>query len=287
METVPALFKLSIVALIFGLGLRATPHDILYVWQRPGLLMRGVLAIDVLVPLLAALIVLAFALPRPIAIALMLLAVSPGAPLVAQKELRFGGRAEVVFSLSVATALFAIFTVPFSLTLFTRLFIADAAVESLSVARLVGVLFVIPLLVGAMVHVLTNDGVEKLSRFAIVFANALLVVVMAILLVRMLPEILALDLSVMVALACFCAGSLVIGHSMTGPYTEDRTALALMCAARHPGLALLVAASSFPREPVLPAVMEYVVVCTLISVPYAMWRKHRARASLRLVPPTL
>src|SRR5689334_19967260 len=268
---VTELFKISIVMLVFGLGLRASLQDVGQAWARPRLVFRALFAIDVLIPALGATIIAAMSLPTHVAVGMLLIAVSPAAPLAPQKELRVGGRADFVFSLSVATAIISVATIPLSLTLLSPLFVRDASVMQLSVARLVSALFVIPLLLGTMLHTFAPLAVERLSRAAIVIGNGLIVVAVVYVLARQLPEVLALSFSVLPSLACFSVGALLIGHLLGGPSDEDRTALAVMCSMRHPGLALLIAAANFPKEAVLPVIVEYLLVSTLVAVPYTMW----------------
>ena len=70
--------------------------------------------------------------------------------------------------------------------------------------------------------------------------------------------------------------ALAIGHILGGPQAENRTALALACATRHIGIAVVVAATfRGPRTLVLLA--TYVVATALISIPYLRWRRRRAR----------
>ena len=77
-ETLLLVLKLSVVALIFAIGLGSTPADLAYLWRRPGQLVRSLLAMYVAVPLAA--VVAAKVLPLPVAVktAILVLAISPG-----------------------------------------------------------------------------------------------------------------------------------------------------------------------------------------------------------------
>jgi Ni,Fe-hydrogenase I cytochrome b subunit len=81
-----------------------------------------------------------------------------------------------------------------------------------------------------------------------------------------------------VALVALMLTALAIGHLLGGPTADDRTALAIACATRHIGIALLVAtAFPGPRTAVLIAV--YVVASAAVSIPYLKWRRAKAAAS--------
>ena len=61
----------------------------------------------------------------------------------------------------------------------------------------------------------------------------------------------------LLALAAATFVALAIGHAFGGPHPDDRTALAVSCATRHVGIALLAASTAPPRVAVL--VLAYVL----------------------------
>jgi BASS family bile acid:Na+ symporter len=65
----------------------------------------------------------------------------------------------------------------------------------------------------------------------------------------------------------------LVGDVVGGPRASDRRTVSLLCAARHPGLALLVAQTNFANELSLPAVMVGMVLGTFLTVPFALWRQ--------------
>ena len=74
------------------------------------------------------------------------------------------------------------------------------------------------------------------------------------------------------ALMALVAMALAIGHVLGGPAHDDRTALAVACASRHIGIAVLVAASlPGPRTAVIIAV--YIVASAVVCIPYLRWRR--------------
>ena len=76
------------------------------------------------------------------------------------------------------------------------------------------------------------------------------------------------------ALAAFVVVGLAIGHFLGGPAPDNRTSLAISTASRHPGVALLLAQANFPAEKlVVAAVLLYLIVSTLVPIPYLLWTK--------------
>ena len=102
--------KLAVVLLIFAIGLGATLQDLTYLWRRPGLMARSLLAMYVIVPAIAFAMVKASTSRRPCG-GLLVLAVSAGAPLLPRKLSSFGDDA-FVFSLTVTSSLLAVVLVP-------------------------------------------------------------------------------------------------------------------------------------------------------------------------------
>ena len=86
------------------------------------------------------------------------------------------------------------------------------------------------------------------------------------------------------ALMALVAMALAIGHALGGPAPDDRTALAVACASRHIGIAVLVAASlPGPRTAVIIAV--YIVASAVVCIPYLRWRRNRRCAHFHLHRP--
>ena len=79
--------KICILFTIFALGLKAAWADVVSLLHRPGLLLRSLLAMYVLTPLTAMLLVLVFSAPQAVESAVLLMAISAGAPLLPKKLL--------------------------------------------------------------------------------------------------------------------------------------------------------------------------------------------------------
>ena len=122
--------KVCILATVFALGLKAAWADVASLLHRPGLLMRSLFAMYVLTPLVALLLVFAFSAPLAVELAVLLMAISAGAPLLPKKLFKLGANPPYVYSLSVIAALLAIVTVPISLTILSMFFVRSASVPA-------------------------------------------------------------------------------------------------------------------------------------------------------------
>ena len=268
--------KLSIVALIFGIGLGSTPADFGYLWRRPALLLRSLLAMYVAVPLAALAAVKLLPLPLPVRAAILVLAISAGAPLL-PKKLILLGRESYVFSLVVTSSLLAIVAVPAWLVVLGPLFGRETAVEPGAVALVIAKAFLAPLLAGMLLRWPLSRVAERLSDWILKAGGILLLVAAFSLLAthaRLLAEIGWIPL---VSLGGLTAVALAIGHVLGGPNPDDRTALAVVCATRHVGVAML-AASAVPGPRTIALVLAYLVASAAVSIPYLKWRGRAARS---------
>jgi len=266
--------KLSIVALIFGIGLGSTPADFGYLWRRPALLFRSLLAMYVAVPLAALAAVKWLVLPIPVKTAILVLAISAGAPLLPKKLIRLG-RESYVFSLVVTSSLLAVVTVPAWLLVLAPLFGRESAVEPGAVGLVIAKAFLAPLVLGMLLRWPLSRVAERLSDLILKAGGILLLVAGLSLLathVRLLAEIGWLPL---VSLAGLTAVALAIGHALGGPNPDDRTALAVVCGTRHVGIAML-AASAVPGPRTIALVLAYLVASAAVSIPYVRWRRRGA-----------
>jgi len=72
----------------------------------------------------------------------------------------------------------------------------------------------------------------------------------------------------LLAMITFVAIGLAVGHVMGGPDPDHSVVLALSTACRHPGIGLSIAAANFPDEHFAGAILLYVIVGTIVTVPY-------------------
>jgi BASS family bile acid:Na+ symporter len=66
--------------------------------------------------------------------------------------------------------------------------------------------------------------------------------------------------------------ALVIGHLVGGPNEENRSALAVACATRHIGVAVVVA-TALPGGRVAVVISIYIAISVAITLPYTRWRR--------------
>ena len=267
--------RASVLLLVFALGLQATAGQATYLFRQPLRLARAVVALAVVVPLLAAGVALLLDLPRPIELAMVAMSISPVPPILPKKQLAQGARADYVYGLLVAVALLSIVLVPFSVWMLGLVFHREAQFASADVAKLVGTSVVAPVALGILVHRLLPAQAARLAPVLTRLGTWLLVAALLPILVAVWPAIWSLlGGGVLLAVIGFVIlAAIVAGHLLGGPDREDRAALAIASAMRHPGVALAILKANAPDEKVVPALLLYVLVALVLTAVYSAVRK--------------
>jgi BASS family bile acid:Na+ symporter len=263
--------KLSVYALIVAIGLDSRLNDLAYLWRRPGLLLRSLLAMYVLIPLLALAVAKTLTLPAGATVALLVLAVSAGAPLLPRKLMHIGD-GDYIFGLSVTSSLLAIVTVPLWVAVIGPQFGRDIELAPMRVASVIVTSFIAPLAAGMVLGRLLGKYAERIGDVLMTVAGLVLSASALVLLGLNWQVFEIAGWKFIVALAVFAASALAIGHLLGGPAPDNRTALAVACATRHVGIAILLA-SLVPGPRIAVLVAGYFLASMLVSVPYMRWRR--------------
>ena len=271
--------KASILLTVLALGLRANWRDASYLFGHPGLLLRSLVAMNVLMPLVAAGLVVAFNLPSAVKVALIALAISPVPPILPKKQLKAGGDESYAIGLLVAIAVLSVIIVPASVSWFASIFDRSAEISPLAVGKAVLASVLAPLALGIVVHEWRPALAERFAKPVGRVGTWMLIASALPLLYAAWPAIASLiGNGAAVLLAVMAMSGLAIGHMLGGPNADDRTVLALSTASRHPAVALAIGvAAGEESKRALAAVLLYVLVAVIVSVPYVMWRKRLAR----------
>ncbi len=267
--------KSSIFLTVFGLALKATMDDAVYLFRNPSALFRSILSMNVFMPLMVAMLAAAFELHPAVKIALISLAVSPVPPFLPQKELKAGAHASYAIGLLVAAGALAIVFVPFTVWLLGRLYDRPAQISIGSIAQIVLISVLLPLAAGITVRNFAPAFADRIAKPISAVAAVLLVACTIPLVITAWPAITSLiGDGTIVAIAAFVIFGLTVGHLLGGPEPDDRTVLALSTASRHPGIALAIASANFPGQKlVLGAIILYLLVNIVITLPYLNWRR--------------
>lgn len=273
----------SMALMVFCVGLHARIADLGYFLQRPGLLLRSLFAMNVIMPAVAVGIALAFDLDRPLKVALITLAVSPVPPILPGTQLKAGGRSSYVVGLLATAALVSIVFVPAAAAAIGRIFGEEVRTAPSAIAWIVGTSILAPLLAGVVVARFAPAIAARIAMPLAHVATIVLVVAFLPVLLKIWPAIVgSFGNFSLLTIVVFVALGLGVGHVLGGPDSEDRSVLALATASRHPGVALAVVHDSADLLlPVLGVVLVCLIVGALLGAVYTHGRGRRSAQSGR------
>jgi BASS family bile acid:Na+ symporter len=281
-ELVLLAIVVSILCTVFGFGLKATWDDVLYLARRPGLLLRSLLAVNVLMPIAAVLLVRAFDVRREVEVALVALAISPLPPLLPNRLGKAGGLAAYGISLMATLGLFAIVTVPLTLNVIGAMLDQPIGIAPSAIASKVLTMIIAPLAAGLLVRAWLPAVASRIERPVELVAKSLLPVAVLALLPAVLPAVWTLvGNGTVAAMVVFIAIGLAVGHVLGGPDPDKATVLAIASACRHPAIALSIASTNFPDEHFGATIVLFLIVSLVACAPYIAWQKGRAAAAFQ------
>jgi BASS family bile acid:Na+ symporter len=274
--------QVSVLCIVFGFGLKTTMQDLSYLIHRPGLLVRSLLAVFVVMPIAAVLLSLLFDFDLTVERALIALAVSPVPPLLPQKESKAGGNERYALGLMAILAMLAIVVIPLEILILQSVAGRPLEMASDTVVRVVLISTLLPLAAGMAMRAFMPGLVARIEKPIALLAKVSLPLALLILLVAAAPAMLALIRhgGILIPMLIFLAVGLAVGHVLGGPDRNHCVVLALSTACRHPAIALSIAAANFPGERFGAIILIYVLLGAMVAVPYLAWHRRQSRTAL-------
>lgn len=272
---------LTVFSLMLAIGVNHSPRQLSSLWRQPALLLRSLLAVVVLVPAFVFLLLSTFGLPPAVATGLVVLAAVPGAPMMYKRTQMAAGDPDYAASLQLTLALLAVVVAPLTLAIFYPSF--DLLTENVApaeVARQVGRVTFLPVVIGLILQLVAPELARRAAR-PIELAGGVLFIAFALLLIALLAFVpdfrgqLNIGLPGVAAIIVMVAASLGAGHALGGPPSERRAVLAVACIARNAGLAFFIAGVCDYGNEFAPTVLTYVLLGSLLGVPYSAWSKRQ------------
>jgi BASS family bile acid:Na+ symporter len=261
------------IILIFAQGLDIPMVHLAFFREQARLLLKSLIAVVVLVPVAALLIILLVQPAPAVAVGLAILAACPAAPQMIISIPKAGGKLAYVTCLHLTLGALSIITTPVTLAILADALNFRASVNPYVIAEQVGTSLLIPLLLGMLFLAGFPRAAIAIRRPLAFIGQAINLLPIAIILIMRYHFLLQMDFRSYSAMAIMIVIALGIGHFLAPPEPEERTTLALESAARHPGLAFVIAVLNFSLEKALPVFIPYLVVFVVISMLYIQLRK--------------
>jgi len=265
----------TVFAVMFSIGLMLGREQIAAAMQRRVVLAAVVFAVVVPVPALAVLSLKIFGLKGPIAVGIILMAISPGAPIALRRALDAGGSREFAPALHVAIVMLAVLTVPASVAILDWIFAADFTITPFHIGRQVFLAQLLPLMLGAALRAVRPALAAKLEQPIGRIGNVLLLTLGVLVLVDFPPIIAAVGWTPTIVGIAMTVCALVVGAAFAWRDADVRPAAAIAAAMRNPGLALVIATVNRAPPAVTAAVIGYALGLAVTIIAYLQWRKRR------------
>ena len=118
----------TVFTVMFDLGLAIVPGEFRWVAQHRALMAKALFAALVAVPALAWAVARALDLPRHAEVGIMLMSISPGAPVALRRSLGAGGHQSFAPALQIALALLAVVSMPLWIAAFDEYYAGTATI---------------------------------------------------------------------------------------------------------------------------------------------------------------
>jgi BASS family bile acid:Na+ symporter len=267
----------SIFLLVVSLGLLARFRDATSLFRTPGVLVRSLGAMNVAMPCFAVILALTFQLRPVVAVVLIAVALAPVPPFLPMKTAKVGGDPSYAVSLLTSAAVLSLVLIPLGLGTIQAITDIEVHLDMAGLIKTLLLTVLLPLVVGMASRWLFPAIAARAAKPLRMAAVALLVATVPILFFGARHTILSLvGDGTLLAMAVLVAVGLAIGHVLGGPAPADRRVLAIATATRHPGVAVGLAATNYADDKlVVAAVLLYMVVASVVTLPYIMLGKRR------------
>ena len=268
------LTPITIALMVFAQGLRVAPGQVAAFFRtKPGLMLRSLVSIIVLVPAAAVAIILALKPAPGVAIGLGILVSGAPAPMMFKTAPGVGGGDPAFMaSLHLTLAALALVTVPAVLYVVSIPLAFHAEVNLGPIAWVLARTILLPISVAIAVRVFYPKLADKAAPILARIANIALIVVVIVVLAAFYRSLLTMDGWSYLVMAAVGAAALAIGHFSGPPDRDQKTINAIECAVRHPVLALTIAGANFPRGQVVAVLIPCVLTIIGVALIYLVWR---------------
>ncbi|HEX5093220.1 MAG TPA: hypothetical protein VFV84_11100 [Burkholderiales bacterium] len=265
---IPPWLALTIAAAVFGvmfsLGLMIGRAQLTAAVHRRGTIGLTLIAVLAVVPAIAVLAAKLLGLHGAVAAGILLMAISPGAPVALRRAIEAGGGAAFAPALHLAILALAVVTVPVSLAALSALYGKAFSISPLDVGRQVLFAQLLPIGLGAALRAWQPGTASRVEALLARILNPALLAVVALLLAVLWPELAAVGWTPFAAGAGLTLSALGFGAVLVWRDPGARRVAAVAAAMRNPGLALLIATANRLPSEVSAAALGYAVGGALV-----------------------
>lgn len=234
------------------------------------LILRGVLAAVILVPILFLVLILIFKPSTAITLAIMCMAVSPAADLSTNQVEKLGGDKHLAEGVLLISSLISIATAPLLLKLFELILELHLEIDLKEVVQQVAIAQFIPVMLSLVLRKIFPN-LKNLASYLINIASVLLICCFILIIIQKHTTFAEFKINAYIAIILVTSSAFILGAMLAGNNFKQQIALAIESSMRNPGLAFLIASENFSVEranlamvPYLVTTMGTIIICTLI-----------------------
>ncbi|MFD2585928.1 bile acid:sodium symporter family protein [Croceitalea marina] len=162
-----AILALSLIIIMFGMGLSLNTKDFVEVFVRPKAVLIGLVCQLVLLPIIGFSLIAVFMLPAEIAIGVVIMAACPGGPTSNLITHLANGDTALSVSLTAISSLITLITIPFIINLGLQYVLGEGTLIQLDIAATIMQVFIIvilPVAFGMLLKAKKPDFALKMEK---------------------------------------------------------------------------------------------------------------------------
>jgi bile acid:Na+ symporter, BASS family len=279
---VKLILPITVLLLMVSVGMSLNWTQFLANWRRLTLAKWGKLLVATFIvpPILAIALGSLLPLDRGALIGLFLIAVAPGAPLMTRNVAKRGFDMELAASYQLWGAFLTPIMIPLLIGAAGWIYGRGIWVSPAKVLAVIATQQFVPLLIGVALMYFAPAFSTKIRSAVNVIGNALLMVTLIVLLVKMGPALTEVSPWVVIAVLVLAVGCIAASFAiLTGAATVITETLVVCNVNRHVGLALLLSGAYFRNQKALPAIAAYALAAQFMIWLYAKLARYRAIAT--------
>lgn len=263
------LLMVSVILMMLSVGLRTAIGEVIDIAKQYQLVIRGVLANFLVVPLIFYLAVQWLPFRPHVVIALMIMAAVPIAPMA--PPLVGMAKGDVIYAVGLMTIV-ALLCVPLTPLLLALCLPATEKGLDLNILKIIGTILkvqLIPICLGMAINHVSRTWTEKLLKFVPKVSQVGLVICIILIVSVNGKQIVNLGLLPNLAVLLSIIVTLFIGDwMMIGETTGRRRSLAISTAIRNVALGLLIVNNNFPGTLAVALVLVYAILSMVVAFAY-------------------
>lgn len=254
-----------VLAMAITAGLKVRIEEVVASLGRIRLIVLGLIASFILMPLVTVILLHLFQAPPLVAVGFLIVSVCAGAPFSVPGTTAAKGDVPYAVDLMIVSACLSVVLAPLLLALLlSRLPGAGSlTIDYLGIAKTLLFSQIVPLGLALAFHHWKPAIAERLAKPAEIIQNLLVVAVVACGLVAQFDQLAKFSLWAFGGMLLLVLIGTAIGWLLGGPEKATRKALAFSTPQRNTGIAMVIAASNFAGTPAVTVTVVLAVFLTL------------------------